>query len=51
MAAELSRLRRLLGMAVDALGDTNGPYDASFIDALHEGAGMPLLGVTATPGA
>ena len=28
LAAELSRLRGLLGMAADALRNTNGPHDA-----------------------
>lgn len=44
-AAEMSRLRRLLGMAADVIQRTNGLHDEGFVKALREAAGMPLVPV------
>lgn len=46
LAAELARLRRLLGMAAQVIRDANVPLDAGFLDALREAAGMPLLAMS-----
>ncbi len=40
--AEMSRLRRLLGMAADVIQSTIGSHDEGFVNALREAAGMPL---------
>src|SRR5262249_28943952 len=45
LAAELARLRRLLGMAAQVIHDANMPHDAAFVNALREAAGLPLLSV------
>ena len=46
LAAELARLRRLLGMAAQVIRDANVPHDAGFVNALLEAAGMPLLALS-----
>jgi len=45
LAAEVSRLRGLLGMAVEALQSTNGSHCTGFIDALREAAGVAAIEV------